>query len=178
MGQVVDNLNAVNSTVINLVLDRLQKIVIANWVVTGAWRRPSYKQNASFPIYIVWEIGVLGEPRFSRNVPIVDFGTQGVGFVGIDGGFQVFIIWVILGSDFGYDSIGFFYEVGSGGSGGDGGEEVVEANGAVEDEDGDEGTEDSDPKVGEEALAGSGGAAFRGGGGGEGGGSGGGRKSL
>jgi len=86
MSQIVHDLNPVNPTIVNLVLNGLQEIVIPNWVVARLRGRPSDEQNPSFPIDMAWELGVLGKPALSLVVPVGDFGSESVGDVGVDVG--------------------------------------------------------------------------------------------
>jgi hypothetical protein len=73
-----------NPTIVNPVLNRLQEIMIPNWVVARLRGRPSDEQNPSFPIDMAGELGVLCKPALSLVVPVGDFGSESVGDVGVD----------------------------------------------------------------------------------------------
>ena len=148
--------------IINLVLNRLQKVMVPNRVFTRFGRRPGYQKDpgliGSDEIRV---IGVVSEPLGTLMVPIGDLGAEGVGRIRItllvvvanlvdedlgdvEGGVVVGVVGGGFGLDFFEDAVGLHAP----GAGVEevldlvevllGGAELSGADGAAENDDGEE----------------------------------------
>ena len=76
MGHVVEDLNVVEATIVDLVLDGFNKVMVAHRVLARGWLGPGYKHNARFPVDIVRIVRVPVEPCPALLIPIADFHAQ------------------------------------------------------------------------------------------------------
>lgn len=88
---VVEDLDPVQHTVIDLILDQFQKVMVTNWVFARFRRQTGYEQDTGF----IWldkirEMRVVFQPFGSLLVPIRDFGAETVGFVRVGFSFGFF----------------------------------------------------------------------------------------
>ncbi|QHN80267.1 uncharacterized protein DS421_20g676880 [Arachis hypogaea] len=146
MSDVVNDLDAVNSAVIDLVLDGFEKVVVADGVIAGFGRGSGEEQDPCLAANEVRVFGIVLEPVLAFAVPIADLRAEGEGGAGVEGDVGlVGFVRVGVGSDLGEDTVGLLDEVLVDGVGVGGAE--IDADGAAENEDGDEAAEDGDLDV-------------------------------
>lgn len=176
VGEVVDDLDAVEAAVVDLVLGGLEQVVVAERVVAGPRLRARDEQD---PGLAAGDGGreprVLPEPAAALTVPVGDLGAERVAFDsggvgrrrlrgvergGVEGAGEVpggggVVVGAAVGADLAEDAVDVLDGLGAGervGVGGLVGEGEVEADGAAEDEDGDEAAEHGDLDVVEGAV--------------------------
>ncbi|KAL2318386.1 hypothetical protein Fmac_032262 [Flemingia macrophylla] len=103
MGQIVNDFDAVECAVVDLVLDGLEEVVVADGVVAGFGRGIGEEQDAGFASNEIRVLGVLEEPGAPFFVPIEDLRAQGEGGVRVLEG-RWFLLGVV-GADLGQDAI-------------------------------------------------------------------------
>jgi hypothetical protein len=172
----VDDLNAMEAAVVDLILGGLEQVVVAERVVAGPRLRASYEQDPGLPPSDGGrEARVLLEPAAALLVPVGDLGPESVllrsgrvrgdrllggerGGIEAGGGAELtglVGVRVGVGADLAEDAVDVLDSLGAADGvvvGGLGGEGEVEADGAAEDEDGDEAAEHGDLEVVEGAV--------------------------
>ena len=172
VGEVVVDLDAVVAAVVDLVLGGLEQVVVAERVVAGPRLRARDEQD---PGLAAGDGGreprVLPEPAAALTVPVGDLGAERVAFDsggvgrrrlrggergGVEGAGEVpGVVGAAVGADLAEDALDVLDGLGAGervGVGGLVGEGEGEADGAAEDEDGDEAAEHGDLDVVEGAV--------------------------
>lgn len=99
------------AAVINLILNRLQQIMIPNWVITRIRRRPTYQQHPGLPLDIIRVAGIRIQPLGSLGVPIRDLGSESEGDIRIKRWSVIRVGFAAVGSDLGNYSSGLFLEL-------------------------------------------------------------------
>ena len=172
MRHIVDDFHVVEAAVVDLVLYRFEQEMVADGVIAGTGRRSCHQQDPipgpAFPPqtgeYLAGKVWVFGQPLTALFVPVGDLGTQlvrqileiyevrGNGCAGIGRKMGSLVVGVGVGTDLSEDAVdvfdGFVLVLVWAGSAA----QIADADGAAEDENGDQTAEDGDLHVVEGLL--------------------------
>ncbi len=76
MSHVVEDLDVVETTVIDLVLDGHEKVVISHGILARSWLGACHQKHPWFAFGGCGDIGISGLPYYALLVPVLDSWTQ------------------------------------------------------------------------------------------------------